>query len=412
MKSKARFHRTKGPDKKATSLVGERPKGKPTDSPTRRKHVEKALQESEEKYRGLVENSPDFIGILQDGTLKYLNWTAVERLGWTYDELVSPSFDPIEKVVAERFRGLLKENVSKRLRGEGVPSYEVSLTARDGSEIPVMLRATNIVYQGRPAVEFAFSDIAERKRMEEELSRSSQFLGSVIENAYVWLDVLDNEQNVLVWNKAAEVTSGYSREEVLGHGKIWEWLYPDQEYRKHTIEIVTGVLQSGRTDVDSETRIKRKDGQTRIMSWNERALTDQDGKAIGTIAIGHDITERKMTEEKLRESEERYRSLFDRMLDGVYRSTHEGRFVDVNPAFVKIFGYSSKQEMLNITDIKKELYFSPEERASYILDTGQEKCKYTGCVERMDPKSGWKTTVVTFTTNRETSFTTKEYSAT
>jgi PAS domain S-box-containing protein len=384
MKSKARFHRTKGPDKKATSLVGERPKGKPTDSPTRRKHVEKALQESEEKYRGLVENSPDFIGILQDGTLKYLNWTAVERLGWTYDELVSPSFDPIEKVVAERFRGLLKENVSKRLRGEGVPSYEVSLTARDGSEIPVMLRATNIVYQGRPAVEFAFSDIAERKRMEEELSRSSQFLGSVIENAYVWLDVLDNEQNVLVWNKAAEVTSGYSREEVLGHGKIWEWLYPDQEYRKHTIEIVTGVLQSGRTDVDSETRIKRKDGQTRIMSWNERALTDQDGKAIGTIAIGHDITERKMTEEKLRESEERYRSLFDRMLDGVYRSTHEGRFVDVNPAFVKIFGYSSKQEMLNITDIKKELYFSPEERASYILDTGQEQVQ----VYRMRRKDG------------------------
>jgi PAS domain S-box-containing protein len=61
------------------------------------------------------------------------------------------------------------------------------------------------------------------------------------------------------------------------------------------------------------------------------------------------------------------------MLDGVYLSTHEGRFVDVNPAFVRMFGYSNKQEMLEIKDIKKELYFSPEERGSHILDTGHEE---------------------------------------
>jgi PAS domain S-box-containing protein len=80
-------------------------------------------------------------------------------------------------------------------------------------------------------------------------------------------------------------------------------------------------------------------------------------------------------EERLRESEDRYRSLFDRMLDGVYLSTHEGRFVEVNPAFVKMFGYSSKQEMLDIADIKKELYFSPEQRGSHILDADQEEVK-------------------------------------
>ncbi|MGA2791781.1 MAG: PAS domain S-box protein [Candidatus Bathyarchaeia archaeon] len=265
-----------------------------------RAHMEKVLQESEMKYRAIVENSPNMIGIFQDGVLKYVNNVAVLKLGWTFEELVSPSFDPIENVVSQKFRSLLKENIGKRLRGEDVAPYEISLTRKDGSEVPVLVRGAKIIYSKKPAIEFAFNDIAERKRMEEELSRSSQFLGSVVENAYVWLDVLDNEQNVLVWNKAAEVTSGYSREEVLGHGKVWEWLYPDQEYRKQTIETVNDVLQSGRTDVDSETRIKRKDGQTRIISWNERALTDQDGKTIGTIAIGHDITERKRMEEEIR----------------------------------------------------------------------------------------------------------------
>jgi PAS domain S-box-containing protein len=85
----------------------------------------------------------------------------------------------------------------------------------------------------------------------------------------------------------------------------------------------------------------------------------------------------------LRESEERYRLLFDRMMDGVYRSTHEGRFVEINDAMVKMFGYASKEEMLKV-DIKKELYFAPEDRESLFLDTGQEKIE----IFRMRRKDG------------------------
>ena len=136
------------------------------------KKMNEAQRESEDKYRGIVENSPSFIGILQDGMLKYVNRAAVTRLGWTYDELVSPSFNPIEKAVAERFRGLIKENIGKRLRGGGedAPPYEISVIMRDGSEIPVIVQAARITYQGRPAVEFVFGDITERKQMENRLN--------------------------------------------------------------------------------------------------------------------------------------------------------------------------------------------------------------------------------------------------
>ena len=88
--------------------------------------------------------------------------------------------------------------------------------------------------------------------------------------------------------------------------------------------------------------------------------------------IQSELADRKTTENALRESEERYRSLFENMIDGIYRSTPEGKFVEVNPAMVKMFGYSSREEMLNV-DIKKELYFSPEERGSHILDTGRQE---------------------------------------
>jgi two-component system cell cycle sensor histidine kinase/response regulator CckA len=93
--------------------------------------------------------------------------------------------------------------------------------------------------------------------------------------------------------------------------------------------------------------------------------------------------ERQQAKEALRDFEERFSSLFDRMLDGVYRSTPEGRFLDINPAMVKMFGYTNKEEILNI-DIKKELYFEPAERGSHILDTGQEEVE----IYRMRRKDG------------------------
>ncbi len=79
---------------------------------------------------------------------------------------------------------------------------------------------------------------------------------------------------------------------------------------------------------------------------------------------------RKQNEEARRESEERYSSLFERILDGIYSSTHDGRFIDVNPAMAKMFGYGSREEMLKV-DIRNELYFDSADRDSHILDRGE-----------------------------------------
>ncbi len=124
-----------------------------------------------------------------------------------------------------------------------------------------------------------------------------------------------------------------------------------------------------------------------VMAVSGLPLTEDDVPAMesfaGQVAVSlhnvrltqqmqNELSERRLAEAALRKSEERYRSLVDGMMDGIYRSTHAGKFVDVNPAMVKMFGYSSKEEMLAV-DIKNELYFTPEERGSHFLDTGQEE---------------------------------------
>jgi PAS domain S-box-containing protein len=194
-----------------------------------------------------------------------------------------------------------------------------------------------------------------------ELRRSSQFLGSIIENANVWLDVLDNENKVVIWNKAAETMSGYFRGEVVGHRKVWEWLYPDEEYRKQITDSVTDILQQGRAEQDIETSIKRKDGQARIISWNERALVGNDGEIIGSIAIGRDVTEQKQMQEqleqyskhleelveersgKLAESERRFRELANLLPQIVFETDARGNYTFVNRSGMAAAGYTEEE---------------------------------------------------------------------
>jgi len=149
---------------------------------TERRHIEEALQESEEKYRAIVENSPNLITIYQDGGLKYVNRAFCERLGWTFEEMTSPSFDPLDKIVPETFLAFAKEKLSRRLRGELLPSYEISLLTRDGSEIPILVYGQRILYHGKPAILGIFVDITELKRLEDELRRYSQQLEELVEN--------------------------------------------------------------------------------------------------------------------------------------------------------------------------------------------------------------------------------------
>ena len=160
-------------------------------------------------------------------------------------------------------------------------------------------------------------------------------------------------------------------------------IYVDSELRNS----VRSRLANGEKITGFESYDYRKDGSTFWTSMNAQAIRDANGNILYYEGTVEDITSRKMADEALRESEERFRTLFNRVLDGIYRSSHDGRFLDVNPAMVSMFGYDSREEMLAV-NIEKELYFAPEDRQSLVLDAGQ-KTVDEYCMRRKDGSKIW-----------------------
>jgi len=144
----------------------------------------------------------------------------------------------------------------------------------------------------------SFENITDRKRKEQERLELIAFQESIIANADIWLDVLDKEANVVMWNKAAEKISGYGSNEVIGHGKVWEWLYPDEEYRALIVEKAAEIIRDHSIVEGFETTITCRDGSKRIVSWTSRNLTDNQGNPVGSIALGLDVTDMKAAQEE------------------------------------------------------------------------------------------------------------------
>lgn len=163
----------------------------------------------------------------------------------------------------------------------------------------------------------------QKDRQRAHIRDLSQFRESVIDNANVWINVLDPKGRVVVWNKAAERISGYTRDEVVDSDRIWQWLYPDPEYRAEVWATASEVLSNGREVDGFETRITNKTGSEHLIAWSSRRFFDDNGDLVGSIAIGSDVTERRMAEQALAQRERQLTTLMDNLPGMAYRCLYD-----------------------------------------------------------------------------------------
>ena len=261
------------------------------------------------------------------------------------------------------------------------PDFAVNITQWISYTFMFGLTAQLTHYSFHKTANTLKATIAQSEELEKahsQLKASKKYLNNIINAIGDPVFVKDDEYRFILANDSLCEILGIERENIIG--KTLGESLPDNQM-KHFLKIDKMVLESGLDNLTEELLTGRGGNILTIVTKKTRYVDEQGNKFIvGTI---RDITERKLAEEVLLDSRERYLSLFDNMLDGIYRSTPEGKFVDVNPAMVNMFGYSSSEEMLQV-DIRKELYFAPEERGSHVLDTGHEEIE----VYRMRRKDG------------------------
>jgi PAS domain S-box-containing protein len=146
-------------------------------------------------------------------------------------------------------------------------------------------------------------DITDRKQAEQEVTRLGQFLEGVIENANIWMTVLDADFKVIIWNRAAELISGFDRKEVVGGSDIWGKLFHSRSVRSFALAKAKDTLHEGLSFEDIETSIHTQKGEIRVVAWNLRPLKNENGLVSGLIVLGRDITENAELEKRLRQSQ-------------------------------------------------------------------------------------------------------------
>lgn len=315
--------------------------------------------------------------IHEQETLAFLevNNAALEKYGYTREEFLGLTHGDIGMAsdIARPLKDAKQEHLFMQQSGE----WRHKL--KNGEIIDVEITLQTLEFDGRKSVLVMAQDITKRKRIMDALQESEAHYRALVEGTPVIVYSFSNKRGGIYFSEHVTDILGYSPEQLYAQPMLWRnSVHPDDLPSLNQRDL---IAVAGKT-VRVEYRIL--DARGNWHWFDDRAFkyqTEEGESIIEGRAL--DITERKLADAALLESEERYHTLFDRMMDGIYRSTREGRFVDVNPAMVKMFGFASKEEMLAV-DIKNELYFTPEERGSHILDTGQEEME----VYRMRRKDG------------------------
>jgi PAS domain S-box-containing protein len=272
------------------------------------------------------------------GKIKAINSSALELFKLDEKQALSSNFEDI----------CIDEEVSKKLKkvlGRDLDNFVSEISFKEDGKTYYFevdcdaVRSDNNNF----VVICTIRDISKRKTVETNLKESEERFRELTETSPFAIMLYQDNRWVYVNNAAIEIT-GYKEEDLLSMDACWNLVHPS--YREVVKERVK-ASQSGKKAVKSyELKIIKKDGEARWI-YLSSDTTIWKGKYAGIITA-IDITERKDIEQQLRESEKRYKLLFENANDAIFLHDTEGNFLEVNSQAIERLGYS-KQEFLNMS---------------------------------------------------------------
>ncbi len=297
--------------------------------------TEKALKESEEKFRNLADSSPAVIGIYQDDHWVYVNPSAEKMSGFSLEELYEKKY---WEIVAPEYRALIIKNGQGRLSGVGnASSYEFKILNKDGVEKWAYLSGSSITYNDRPAGIISIIDITEKKKAENDILEERKLLRTLIDHLPDPIYVKDKYCRKIISNNADVVNVGMECEaEVIGKTDL-ELFNDEIGFRGHLDDLK--VIQRGEPVLNRQEAFVTDEGKKRWLLTSKIPIFDKDGNSAGLVGIGRDITEIKNAEEQIL----KLSMSIEQSPSTIVITDVNGNIEYVNPKFSEVTGYSADE---------------------------------------------------------------------
>ncbi len=265
------------------------------------KQLQQSLLENELRFQDLVQMSPDVILLTEEGAITFVNDAGLRLLRADRPEqllgrLSLDFFHPDD-------HGRIGRRIEALLQGPGsVPALEETMIALDGTEVPVEVSAVSYLVDGKLIVQAICRDISERKAIEERWRQEHEYAEAVLNGLPGIVYHYDESGHFLRWNENLERVTGYGPEEIAVMRP--RDFFP-QEQRESVTRRLTEAFDVGAAQVEVE--IATKDGR-RIPYLFTAVRIERNGKPH-IIGVGTDISERKTTEQALRDSLARFQAV-------------------------------------------------------------------------------------------------------
>ncbi len=294
------------------------------------------LSDSEALDKHLLETFPDPVAVLQDDQYRFVNPAFTRVFGYTRQDVAkSLSFF---QLVQDNDEKTVRQRRQDRPAGEQTPlTFDIDLIAKDGTLVPCELAVTTIRYRGHPGDLVVIRDISKHKQAEAALRESEGRFRNLAEHSPNMI-FINKGGKVVYANRKCMETMGYTRQEFYSPGFDFMTLIVPSS--RGTVNAAYADHTAGKEIPPYEYSLVTKDGKT-LQAMITTKLIEYEGEQA-VLGIVADITERENTEKAIRESEERYRTLFQSAYDAILVMDGE-YFVNCNQMTSEIFGCAKTQ---------------------------------------------------------------------
>jgi len=314
---------------------------------TEQKQAEKALRDSEKKYRTLAETTNDITFTLDlDGKITYISPVVEKLTGYSWQDLVGHSFT---KFIAPEYVESTFEHFKKGLGGSEIPLYEIEMKHKDGGTVPVELNVTSLLdVTGNTTGRIGIArDITSRRHAEAALKKSEERYRTIIESIEDGYNEVDLSGRFTFFNEAMRGILGFSANELMGMSNLE---YSSTETAKKIYDTFNKVYRTGKPADVEDYEIIRRDGSKRVLEFNASLIRDEKGKPVGFRSIARDVTKRKEMEKELERRFQYLEAVLQAAPYAIIAMDSNHHVVRWNPGAEKLFGYSQKEALARDLD--------------------------------------------------------------